>query len=96
MAFASSSSVPRSQRGGRKLPTLRVDPAAERVAGRKEQSNSNAMVEEPDNPSFHATASCFVKDNLAIHAKGVAKRNTAKTFTVNPADIELREEVGRV
>lgn len=54
------------------------------------------MVEdEPEHPSFHATASCFVKDNLAIHSKGVAKRNTTKTFTVNPADIELREEVGR-
>lgn len=89
----------RKSKGGgrRRLPSLSVDPRAERVAGgpRKEEGTGHAMVEEPDNPSFHATASCFVKDNLAIHAKGVAKRNTAKTFTVNPADIELRQEVGR-
>ena len=81
----------------RRLPSLSVNPKAPKVEGapQKMGSNEHVMTEETENPSFHATASCFVKDNLAIHAKGVAKRNTAKTFTVNPADIELREEVGR-
>ena len=83
--------------GGRKLPNLRVDLAAESVDGgqRRREVSGHVMTTGTDKPSFQATDSCFVKDNLAIHAKGVAKRNTTKTFTVNPADIEIREEVGR-
>ena len=46
-------------------------------------------------PSFRIFNSCFVKDDIAIHSKGVEMRDRKKSFTVAPDELELGVVIGR-
>ncbi len=46
-------------------------------------------------PSFRIFNSCFVKDDIAIHSKGVEMRDRTKSFTVAPDELELGVVIGR-
>ncbi len=41
-------------------------------------------------PSFRIFNSCFVKDDIAIHSKGVEMRDRKKSFTVAPDELTVR------
>jgi mitogen-activated protein kinase kinase 1 len=46
-------------------------------------------------PSFRIFNSCFVKDDIAIHSKGVEMRDRKKSFTVAPDELKLGNVIGR-
>lgn len=46
-------------------------------------------------PSFRIFNSCFVKDDIAIHSKGVEMRDRKKSFTVSPEELTLGQVIGR-
>ena len=46
-------------------------------------------------PSFRIFNSCFVKDDIAIHSKGVEMRDRKKSFTVSPEELTLGPVIGK-
>ena len=46
-------------------------------------------------PSFRIFNSCFVKDDIAIHSKGVEMRGQRKSFTVAPEELTLGPIIGK-
>ncbi len=82
---ASSSSRRRRPRG------LTIDPAAASTAEAKKMSSGMGT----NVPSFDIHNNCFTKEDVAIHAKGVAMKGVQKTFVVDPSELQLGEVIGR-
>lgn len=78
-------------RRNRKLKNLRVDTEAKMA----EDSPRGDRRETTDTPSYDIKDTCFIHKDIAFHSKGVAMKDRAKRFTVDPKELRLGEVIGR-
>jgi mitogen-activated protein kinase kinase 1 len=88
---SSSTESKLSRRTRRRPKGLTIDPAA--ASTETKSSSSKGM--GTDVPSFDIHDNCFTKEDVAIHARGVAMKGVQKTFVVDPSELQLGEIIGR-